>query len=65
MEATFLLRTLAKEFEQGHGVGSMSCSAYDTAWVSCVSKAADNGSREWLLPSSFLPVVDSQHPDGG
>ena len=65
MEAAGFLRTLAKEFEQGHGVGSLSCSVYDTAWISCVSKAADNGSREWLFPSSFLAIIDSQHPDGG
>ena len=64
-EAASLLGTLAQEFEQGYGLGSMSCSVYDTAWISCVAKLSSAGHRQWLFPSSFRFVLDRQHPDGG
>ena len=43
----------------------MSCSVYDTAWISCVVKPCGTGHRQWLFPSSFRFILDSQHPDGG
>ena len=46
-----------------YGVGSMTCSIYDTAWVACVSKTV-NGVSQWLFPCSFRFVLDSQSPDG-
>ncbi|KAL8823523.1 MAG: hypothetical protein Q9191_005776 [Dirinaria sp. TL-2023a] len=64
-EAVDVLRPLALELEQGYGLGSMTCSIYDTAWVSCISKPSDNGSRQWLFVSSFRSLLDSQSADGG
>ena len=64
-EAAGLLKTLATDFGNGYGVGSMSCSVYDTAWISCISKASKAGLRQWLFPSSFLFILHSQHADGG
>lgn len=64
-EATALLQLLARESSQGYGLGSMSCSIYDTAWVSCVSKRSGAGQRQWLFPSSFRFILESQHEDGG
>lgn len=64
-DAASLLKTLSGKFGQGYGLGSMSCSIYDTAWISCVSKHSGAGLRQWLFPSSFLFILDSQHADGG
>ncbi|KAL8832626.1 MAG: hypothetical protein Q9191_000142 [Dirinaria sp. TL-2023a] len=64
-DATRLLSTLLSEYKRGYGVGSMSCSIYDTAWISCVSKKSAATPRQWLFPSSFQYIVDSQQNDGG
>lgn len=64
-EVDALLEPLVRELEQGYGLGSMSCSIYDTAWVACISKPSSNGVKQWLFPSSFTFVLDSQHADGG
>ena len=64
-ETDAFLEPLVREFEQGYGLGSMSCSIYDTAWVACISKPSGDGIKQWLFPSSFAFVLDSQHADGG
>ena len=64
-KATGLFKTLAEEFGHGYGLGSMTCNVYDTAWLSCISKASGVGLRQWLFPSSFLFILDSQQLDGG
>lgn len=64
-EATSLLKLLTRDLSQGYGLGSMSCSIYDTAWVSCVSKRSGAGQRQWLFPSSFRFILESQQLDGG
>lgn len=58
-----LLDGLLGDFEQSYGLGSMTCSVYDTAWVACVSKTVA-GRSQWLFPSSLTFVLDSQLPDG-
>ena len=64
-EAVGLLKTLTQDFGYGYGLGSMSCSVYDTAWISSISKPSGAGLRQWLFPSSFLYILHSQHADGG
>lgn len=64
-EIDALLRRLVQEFEHGYGLGSMSCSIYDTAWVACIFKPSSNGVKQWLFPSSFTFILDTQHADGG
>ena len=58
-----LLDDLLGHFEPSYGLGSMTCSVYDTAWVACVSKTVA-GRSQWLFPSSLTFVLDSQLPDG-
>ena len=62
--ARTLLRNLVNEYEEKHAVGSLSCTIYDTAWVSLVTKLQD-GKQIWLYPSSFSYVLDNQELDGG
>lgn len=59
-----LLGDLLGTYDPAYGLGSMTCSVYDTAWVACVSKTVSDRSQ-WLFPSSFSFVLDSQLPDGG
>jgi hypothetical protein len=61
---TNLLHGMVATYDACRGLGSMSCSVYDTAWVACISKPVA-GSPEWLFPSSFSYVLNSQLPDGG
>lgn len=62
--AHMLVRQLVDEHDPQYGVGSMTCSVYDTAWVSMISKSAD-GSTKWLFPSAFDYLLKTQHHDGG
>lgn len=41
----------------------MTCAVYDTAWLSMVAKPAD--SCDWLFPSSFSRLLDTQNLDTG
>ncbi|KAL8979319.1 MAG: hypothetical protein Q9177_006175 [Variospora cf. flavescens] len=59
-----LLQTLLDTYEPCYGLGSMTVSVYDTAWVACISKTV-SGCSQWLFPSSFLYVLQAQLPDGG
>ena len=58
-----LLGRLLDTYDPSYGLGSMTCSVYDTAWVACVSKTV-SGRPQWLFPSSFSFVLDAQLPDG-
>lgn len=64
-EATAFFKQLVNDWSQGYGIGSMSGSVYDTAWISCVSKQSDDGQSQWLFPSSFKYILDRQQADGG
>ncbi|KAI4139612.1 MAG: hypothetical protein LQ341_004153 [Variospora aurantia] len=59
-----LLQTLLDTYEPCYGLGSMTVSVYDTAWVACISKTV-SGCSQWLFPSSFFYVLQAQLPDGG
>ncbi|KAL8794967.1 MAG: hypothetical protein Q9195_002549 [Heterodermia aff. obscurata] len=58
-----LLDELLRDYDPSYGLGSMTCSVYDTSWVACVSKTVSS-QAQWLFPSSFAYVLDSQLPDG-
>lgn len=59
-----LVRQLINEHDPKFGVGSMTCSIYDTAWVSMITKSAD-GQTKWLFPSCFHYLLEHQQRDGG
>ena len=63
-KAEELLESLLRDVDRGYGLGSMTCSVYDSAWISCVSKTTD-GRCQWLFPSSFSYVLSVQGSDGG
>lgn len=62
--ANMLVRQLVDEHDPKYGVGSMTCSVYDTAWVAMIAKTV-NGETEWLFPSSFHYLLNTQQHDGG
>ncbi|KAF7375139.1 Ent-kaurene synthase [Mycena sanguinolenta] len=59
-EADNLLATLISHYDPSSGLGHMSPSIYDTAWVSMITKA-----DEWLFPAAFQYLLDHQHQSGG
>ena len=61
---TSLVKDLIDNYEPAYGLGSMTCSVYDTAWVACVFKTV-SGCPQWLFPSSFSFILNSQMPHGG
>lgn len=63
-KASLLIRQLVNENDLKYGFGSMTCSIYDTAWVSMVAKNT-NGQTRWLFPSSFQYLLNQQEHDGG
>jgi hypothetical protein len=58
-----LLTTLIDTHNSRYGLGAMTCSVYDTAWVSVVTKTVV-GVPQYLFPSSFIAVLQAQLPDG-
>lgn len=62
--ASTLVGQLINEHDPKYGVGSLTCSLYDTAWVAMVIKNVD-GQRRWLFPSSFEYLLNHQQHDGG
>jgi len=58
-DANCLLRRLLSSYNPDYGLGHMSPSIYDTAWVSMISK---NGS--WLFLSAFEYILERQAPSG-
>ena len=61
--ACSLLQGLATDLRRD-SVGSISCSIYDTAWVSMVGRKTD-GEYQWLFPESFQHLLDNQLSNGG
>ncbi|KAJ6538111.1 hypothetical protein B0H19DRAFT_1270474 [Mycena capillaripes] len=59
-EANNLLATLLSGNNPCYGLGNMSPSIYDTAWVSMISK-----NNDWLFPSAFQYLLDHQNPYSG
>lgn len=62
--ASMLVRQLVDEHDPKYGVGSMTCSIYDTAWVSMIAKTTE-GQTRYLFPSSFDYLLNAQDHDGG
>ena len=62
--ASILVRQLIHGHDPKYGVGSMTCSIYDTAWVSMIAKTVD-GITQYLFPSSFEYILNNQQHDGG
>ena len=62
--ASTLIGQLINGHDPNYGVGSLTCSVYDTAWVAMVIKNVD-GQRQWLFPSSFQYLMNQQQHDGG
>jgi hypothetical protein len=64
-QAQALVAGLAKALTLGDGVGSMSPSVYDTAWLSMVQYPLGHPkAHEWAFPGCFDFVLDSQRPSG-
>ncbi|KAL8723334.1 MAG: hypothetical protein Q9181_007307 [Wetmoreana brouardii] len=63
-DAARLVKSLVEKYQEAGLLGSLSCTVYDTAWVSMVKKVID-GKEVRLFPSSFQYILDSQQPDGG
>ena len=62
--ARVLVEQLVEGYDSKYGIGSGTCSVYDTAWVSMVAKRTD-GKIQWLFPSSFQYLLEHQQDDGG
>lgn len=62
--ASTIVGQLINDHDPRFGVGSFTCSVYDTAWVAMVVKNVD-GQRRWLFPSSFEYLINQQQHDGG
>ncbi|KAE8408331.1 terpene synthase family protein [Aspergillus pseudonomiae] len=60
-----LLQKLADGCSHPNGLSTISCSTYDTAWVSMVRKPVDSSPCQWLFPSSFTYLLATQSSDGG
>ena len=63
-KAAHFFDSVIKNYHAEHGLGYMSCSIYDTAWVAMLRKASDGYSR-WVFPESFHYIIVSQIPGGG
>ncbi|KAI3390347.1 hypothetical protein diail_10006 [Diaporthe ilicicola] len=63
-EARSLVQRALQDYDEHYGFGTMSCAAYDTAWVSLVTKTVD-GRKQWLFPECFAFLLDSQSSSGG
>ncbi|OJJ05787.1 hypothetical protein ASPVEDRAFT_137870 [Aspergillus versicolor CBS 583.65] len=63
-DARSLIQRSLQNYDDRYGFGTMSCAAYDTAWVSMVSKPVD-GQKQWLFPECFENLLTTQSNEGG
>ena len=63
--ANMLVRQLVDEHDPKYGVGSLTCSVYDTAWVAMIAKQTPYQPTRWLFPSALDYLLKSQRSDGG
>ena len=61
--ACALTNQIAGSSTEENGVGTLTPSVYDSAWVSMVKKEA-NGEKIWLFPASFRYILEQQNLDG-
>jgi hypothetical protein len=62
-QAAQLVEMLAKHCNQSHGLGSMSPSLYDTAWVSMIRSPCYQ-EDQWHFPLCFQRLMELQEEDG-
>ncbi|KAI1273003.1 hypothetical protein F5Y07DRAFT_277545 [Xylaria sp. FL0933] len=62
--ARSLISDLVRDHSGSYGGSSMTCSIYDTAWVSLLVKP-ENDEVGWLFPSCFEFLLSAQHTSGG
>ncbi|PWY80853.1 aphidicolan-16beta-ol synthase [Aspergillus sclerotioniger CBS 115572] len=62
-EARSLLEKTVRSSDEKYGFGTLTCTVYDTAWVSLVTKTID-GQKQWLFPQSFEYLLGTQAEDG-
>lgn len=63
-DARSLIQRALRDYDDQYGFGTMTCAAYDTAWVSLVTKTVD-GQKQWLFPECFQYLLATQSDDGG
>ncbi|KAI1213724.1 terpene synthase family protein [Annulohypoxylon truncatum] len=63
-QARGLLQRISGRRDPLYGFGGMSCTVYDTAWVSMIAKIS-HGLKRWLFPESFHYILNAQLEDGG
>ena len=59
-----LLVRIVADYARNQGIGSMSCTIYDTAWVSTVARP-DGSNVSWCFPECFQYILNAQDRDGG
>ncbi|KAI5860764.1 Copalyl diphosphate synthase [Durotheca rogersii] len=62
-DAKSLIQECLRGYDESFGSGSMSCTIYDTAWVSLVVKVV-HGKKQWLFPECFHYILAAQSDDG-
>lgn len=62
-KARDLIRRASANFDEQYRCGSMSCTIYDTAWVSMVTKN-NECEKQWLFTNSFRFLLRNQCSDG-
>ncbi|RAL02627.1 terpene synthase family protein [Aspergillus ibericus CBS 121593] len=62
-DARSLIQRTIRSSHAKYGFGTLTCTVYDTAWVSLVTKSI-NGQEEWLFPESFQYLLSTQCKDG-
>lgn len=63
--ATTLLQYLGKDQHHDYGIGAVSGSIYDTAWVSMVKKPVTGRETAWAFIECFKFLSEAQCEDGG
>lgn len=63
-QAKALLQRVLGRRDPFYGFGGMSCTVYDTAWVSMVTEMS-HGVKQWLFPESFHYIISTQLENGG
>jgi len=62
-DAISLIQRAWRDYDVHYGAGFMSCTIYDTAWLSMVAKDV-GGEKRWLFPQSFDHLISTQSDDG-
>ncbi|KAJ2994197.1 hypothetical protein NUW58_g1623 [Xylaria curta] len=62
--ANSLVNDLIRDHGGHYGGASITCSVYDTAWLSILVKPVD-GQATWLFPCCFDYLLATQHKSGG